>query len=121
MPKMLLQPLVENAFVHGHLQNRTNGFLLLTVSADGPMLTITVEDNGAGADEASLQRLRAELADAGADLRQSDHIGICTTCARLRLYYGESAAIDVQNRPRGGFLLTLRLPRKENKHEGTDC
>lgn len=121
VPKMLLQPLVENAFVHGHLQNRTNGFLLLTVSADGPMLTITVEDNGAGADEAALQRLRAELADAGADLRQSDHIGICTTCARLRLYYGESAAIDVQNRPRGGFLLTLRLPRKENKHEGTDC
>ena len=121
VPKMLLQPLVENAFVHGHLQNRTNGFLLLTVSADGPMLTITVEDNGAGADEASLQRLRAELADAGADLRQSDHIGICTTCARLRLYYGESAAIDVQNRPRGGFLLTLRLPRKENEHEGTDC
>ena len=121
VPKMLLQPLVENAFVHGHLQNRTNGFLLLTVSADGPMLTITVEDNGAGADEASLQRLRAELADAGADLRQSDHIGICTTCARLRLYYGESAAIDVQNRPRGGFLLTLRLPRKEDEHEGTDC
>ena len=112
---------MENAFVHGHLQNRTNGFLLLTVSADGPMLTITVEDNGAGADEASLQRLRAELADAGADLRQSDHIGICTTCARLRLYYGESAAIDVQNRPRGGFLLTLRLPRKEGEHEGTDC
>ena len=65
--------------------------------------------------------VRAELADAGADLRQSDHIGICTTCARLRLYYGESAAIDVQNRPRVGFLLTLRLPRKENEHEGTDC
>lgn len=121
VPKMLLQPLVENAFVHGHLQNRTNGFLLITVSTDGPVLMITVEDNGIGADEVSLQRLRAELSNAGTDLRQSDHIGICTTCARLRLYYGESAAIDVQNRLRGGFILTLRFPRKENEHEGADC
>ena len=120
VPKMLLQPLVENAFVHGHLQNRTNGFLLLTACTIDSALTITVEDNGDGADAAALQQLRAALADAGADMHQSDHIGICTTCARLHLYYGENAAIEVDNRPRGGFILTLRLPGKEPDHESTD-
>ncbi|MGM9601921.1 MAG: sensor histidine kinase [Faecousia sp.] len=120
VPKMLLQPIVENAFVHGRLQDRTNGFLLLTVHSEDNFFTITVEDNGAGADEASLQKLRKELSDSSAGLHTSDHIGICTGYARVRLYYGDAASICVQNRPRGGFVLMLRLPKKEDPHESID-
>lgn len=123
VPKMLLQPLVENAFVHGRLQDRTNGFLLLTIREEEKSLFITVEDNGAGADEAALQRLRDELVSASSSTPYTaDHIGIYTSYARLRLYYGNQAAIQVQNRPRGGFILTLSLPKKEvQSHESPDC
>ena len=123
VPKMLLQPLVENAFVHGRLQDRTNGFLLLTIRAEAKSLCITVEDNGVGADEVALQHLRDQLVSANSSTPYTaDHIGIYTTYARLRLYYGNQAAIHVQNRPRGGFILTLSLPKKEvQSHEGPDC
>lgn len=110
VPKMLLQPLVENAFVHGRLQDRTNGFLLLRVTPDGPFCTITVEDNGAGASEQVLQRLRAELDGTADSTSSSGHIGICNSYARLQLYYGNAASISVYNRARGGFILKLRLP-----------
>lgn len=120
VPKMLLQPIVENAFVHGRLQDRTNGFLLLSVRREGAFFTITIEDNGVGASEEALQKLRGELAEDSADVHNSDHIGICSSYSRVRLYYADEASICVQNRQRGGFSLTLRLPLREEKHESTD-
>lgn len=120
VPKMLLQPIVENAFVHGRLQDRTNGFLLLSVRKENSFFTITIEDNGVGASEEALQKLRAELAESGADVHNSDHLGICTSYSRVRLYYADKASICVQNRQRGGFSLTLLLPLEEGKNESTD-
>lgn len=121
MPKMLLQPLVENAFVHGRLQERSNGFLLLTISEENHYLTIRVEDNGVGADEAALEHLRAGLKDSASALMNADHIGIRTSYARIQLYYGNSASIQVHNRQRGGFVLELRMPEERESNDSSDC
>lgn len=112
IPKMLIQPVVENSFKHGRLQDRLNGFILVVAEHDRDSLVLTVMDNGCGADEETLEALRLRMAqgDGGA---VSDHIGLLNLSARTRLYYGQRAQLSFGNRPRGGFEVTIRLPKSE--------
>lgn len=121
IPKMLIQPVVENSFKHGRLQDRLNGFILVVAEYDRDSLVVTVSDNGCGAEEAALEELRRRMAqgDGGA---VSDHIGLLNLSARIRLYYGQQALLTFGNRLRGGFEVTIRLPRSEETFdESADC
>lgn len=120
IPKMFIQPLVENSFKHGRLQDRPNGFILVVAEYDRDSLVLTVSDNGCGADEETLEKLRLRMAQ-GDGSTVSDHIGLLNLSARMRLYYGQRAHLSFGNRPRGGFEVTIHLPRGEEiANESTD-
>lgn len=121
IPKMLIQPVVENSFKHGHMQNRPNGFILVVAEYDKDSLVLTVADNGCGAEEEALQALRCRMEQEDSGRGVSDHIGLLNLAARIRLYYGQRALLTFGNRPRGGFEVTIRLPRSEVSRESTDC
>jgi hypothetical protein len=100
LPPMLLQPLVENAIVHGLEPNIFGGEILVTASAHEGVLEIFVADTGLGVDGDGAQ-------DKGGG------IGLATTRERLQALYGERAQLQLSaNVPRGTLArLTLPLER----------
>jgi signal transduction histidine kinase len=98
LPPLLLQPLVENAIVHGLEPHVSGGELLVTAAARDGMLEIFVADTGLGLpgdDE-------AHAGGVG--------IGLATTRERLRAVYGEHARLDLSPNVPRGTLARLALP-----------
>lgn len=111
VPKMILQPIVENSFKHGRIQEKGNGSLLIQISLDDDSLYIRIEDNGIGISPEALASLRFQTSMESDDLSISGtgHIGLRNLATRLRLYYGDTAALSLGDGPDGGFFVHIRL------------
>jgi len=114
LPKLIIQPLVENAIQHG-IENRIgSGFVSVTVkpSRDPAYFHVIVEDDGAGMDEEQLAKIRAKLA-AGVD-RAMESYGITNVQERLRLYALGDATdlvpLEIESRAGEGTIVTLTIP-----------
>ena len=93
MLPMLLQPLVENAFVHG-LECKGPGAGSRYVSRNRmDSSVISVRDNGVGMDRTRLERLRSMLDGNGEE--SGIHIGLQNVNSRIKLYYGEAYGLDI--------------------------
>ena len=111
MPKMLLQPLVENAVHHGVEPKRTQGTVTLSVALKNAMLRIEVRDDGVGMDEETLERQRAKLElRALADQEEGEGIGVANVARRLRLFYGEAARLSLESEEGAGTFFVIELP-----------
>ena len=112
IPKMVLQPLIENAITHG-LEDRAQGGLLKiggSFDADG-MTLLWVEDNGKGMNEEQLSRLREVIAQEGTF--RSESIGFENVVYRIKLLYGKRCRITVESAPDQGTRIELRIPWTE--------
>ena len=107
---LLVQPLVENAFVHGLKERRMGGRITVHAEADDVALTITVADNGVGMTPAALDALRQSLAAEDFD---RSHIGVANVHHRIRMFYGAAWGLTVDSAPGQGTTAALRLPRCE--------
>jgi LytS/YehU family sensor histidine kinase len=92
VPQLLLQPLVENAIMHGFVDRA--GEVRVNAERRGEMLRCTVSDNGRG--------LRPGPIVEG--------IGLAGTRGRLRALYGDRQAFELAQSPTGGVTVTLTLP-----------
>jgi two-component system, sensor histidine kinase YesM len=110
VPKMLLQPIIENYFKHGFDQRETKGEIRVICKKDGAYLDIQVKDNGVGVTESRLQEIYAHLKEDKNSLGSESNIGLKNVYARLQLYYSESASLQFNQLATGGFLVTIRLP-----------
>ena len=97
--KMLLQPLVENAMVHGIEQITGTGILRVEVQLDGEMLLIAVKDNGGGFGQSRHT--------------SGQHIGLDNIRKRIALYYGKDAWLRI-DRQDGFTIVQLCLPQKQD-------
>lgn len=111
VPKMTLQPIVENSVLHGAAPERTDPLLITVASArkDG-YARIDVTDNGDGFSEEILARIRKCLAGRG---DAPAGIGLCNVQQRIRLQYGEPCGLEVFSRVHGGTRVQILLPEKE--------
>lgn len=107
MPKMVLQPLVENAIVHGIEPSGGAGTLFIGASVGEGQLTISVRDDGAGIPAGRLEALRAQLAAHG---RSSGCVGLANVSNRLYLQYGNRCSFQISSLPGDGTSITLRIP-----------
>ncbi len=96
VPALALQPLVENAIVHGTSRNTGAGCITIGAAVTGSTLVVTVRDNGPG------------LAAPGA--RRGSGIGVANLRERLARLYGDGAALSLADAPGGGTVATLTLP-----------
>jgi LytS/YehU family sensor histidine kinase len=94
VPQLFLQPLVENAVVHGLSPRVEGGSIRIAVERRGSTLVVTVEDDGVG--------VGAQPAPGG--------IGLSNSRARLRSLYGDAASIELGARQSGGTMVTVTLP-----------
>ena len=107
IPKLTLQPLVENAIYHGIKNKRGGGKIVVTGLEEGGDILLTVADNGSGMTEEQLGRLRRGEADD----RRPGGLGLANVEQRLKLYYGEGYGLSFDSLPGRGTEVTVRIPR----------
>ena len=106
--KMLLQPLVENAFVHGLEPKPESGMLYIGAKAEDGLLCVSIRDNGVGIPPEKLEEIERQLAAKSADT--SSHLGLANINARLKLQYGEKYGLSVSSSFGDGTCVTIRQP-----------
>jgi len=112
IPKMVLQPLIENAITHGLEESTRNGLLKIGGSLQSDATTLLwVEDNGIGMDAQQLDRLRGVIEQEGTF--RSESIGFENVVNRIKLLYGERCGISVDSSPGRGTRVELRIPWME--------
>lgn len=117
IPKMILQPLVENAIFHGLESIEDNGVIHIRTFLKDDDLFITIQDNGIGFDEATLKELEELLSqdipsDINATFNESKGLGIINIHNKIRLYEGIEYGISILSRP-ANTLLTIRLNARQ--------
>ncbi len=115
IPKLMIQPLVENAIVHGIGDKKARGFVNVSISRTAPSadLLVCVEDDGAGMDEKTLAEIRHAMAYGPAPSLKGSGMGIANVHRRIQLYYknGEaSGGIAISSRKGEGTRVQVTLP-----------
>ena len=105
---LLLQPIVENAIVHGLEGVTQNGMVNIDFILEEPNLYITIHDNGEGMDSKAVHALREHINEK--DHTSSVSIGLRNIDHRLRLLYGEEYGLSIESELHNGTTLTLTLP-----------
>jgi len=114
VPRLLLQPVVENSILHGMDVKRNDNHIRIAALVEDGSLWLTVQDNGKGMPPEQLQKLLFGNADSH---RQFTGIGIANIRERLRLYYGTQADFQVYSQLGKGTKFVLRLPASYEEGE----
>ncbi|WP_163101966.1 sensor histidine kinase [Peribacillus alkalitolerans] len=122
VPKMILQPIIENYFKHGFEKRDGIGKIKLECKREKSSLLIKVLDNGIGVQESRLEEIYKHLKEESNGEQgkgAESNIGIKNVYARLKLYYDNLATLQLENREEGGFFVSIRLPitMEGNTHE----
>lgn len=112
--KLLLQPFVENAILHGLKDKEGGGILYVDIglSEDQKMLHIIIEDNGKGMSRELLEQYNDPEKAVMDDGRS---IGLHNVFSRLRMYYGEHADWNIKSIEGMGMVITIKVPVVEQK------
>ncbi|MBI9014797.1 MAG: histidine kinase [Clostridiales bacterium] len=106
---LLLQPIVENAFVHGLEKKVGHGTIQIRVSKTNDFLVISIEDDGVGIDEKQLEALKIKMQQ---DLLSSgNNIGLSNVYQRIQLYYSTPYHLDIKSNRDIGTVVKLYLPK----------
>lgn len=110
VPKLVIQPLIENAMKYG-ISRQPPWHISIRGKIDGRKWKICVGDDGPGFPEARLRSLREEVASrmgSTPDARLSiSGMGLLNTASRLRIFYGDDAVCTLENAPGGGAVVTI--------------
>lgn len=104
IPKMTLQPLVENASIHGIEAVKRSGLIKVSVKRTDDGLICKVADNGVGIDP---DKLKALLDDLNHNDEIGEHIGIANVYYRLKLYYGDAVDFRLGSEPGVGTWVEI--------------
>lgn len=111
IPKITLQPIVENALYHGIKNKRGKGKIIISGRQEGNLLILTVSDNGLGMTEDRLHQVLKGLEYR--DEKRKDFYGLFNINERIRLYYGADYGIQIQSRFQIGTEVEIRIPIRE--------
>ncbi len=113
VPRLIIQPIVENAIIHGIEKKIEPGRLTIKVSRAGTDLIIEVADDGVGINAARLGQIQRDLEQ---DQRKVQNIGIHNVNRRIKLCYGEKYGVSIQSEIGKGTTVMIAMPA-ENQPE----
>ncbi|WP_336774566.1 sensor histidine kinase [Paenibacillus sp. MMO-58] len=123
IPALTVQPLVENAFVHGVERMESGGTIQLVIGRSGDSVRIVIRDNGAGMtieERDALLALQEPVQPAPAK-KNSMGFGTRNVIKRLRLFYNRQDVVKIESEPGRGTSVILLLPNlSEEQKGGTD-
>ena len=105
VPAMMLQPLVENAVIHGLSARPGEGIIRISAARVDSTLQLQVRDTGPGF---------------GAKSRGGNGIGLANTRARLEQMYGQAHRLECGNAPDGGAAVTITIPLRTRSESWSD-
>lgn len=112
IPRLTLQPLVENAFIHGIEEREEGGHIWLRVYPQPAEIVVEVTDDGAGMRPERMEKILS-LADAKeAHVGHSTGIGLHNVIRRLQLFYQTQHIVELESELGEGTTIRLLLPRK---------
>ena len=116
IPKLMLQPLAENALVHGVRNKRGNSHISITGRKDGDNIIFQVIDDGRGMDKKELQKLRQCIANNSNNATDNGGFGIVNVNQRIRSYYGDEYGISYESELGKGTVATITIAAKNIQH-----
>lgn len=117
VPRLILQPLLENAFNHGLKDVASDGLLKVSFEEKADTLVIKVEDNGEGVGKEEFLRLQQRLEQTG-DMEETT--GLLNINKRLQLKFGKEYGLRLVQPETGGMCSELLLPLNKDKEEEND-
>ncbi|WP_315792731.1 sensor histidine kinase [Paenibacillus sp. BIC5C1] len=106
MPKMILQPIVENAIFHGLAEFEEDGAISIRIQPQGSDIVIEVCDNGVGMDQHTIQNFMEDKLEAD----KGTGIGLHNVQRRIQLHFGKPYGIQVASQIGEGTTFTILLP-----------
>ncbi|MBQ7850248.1 MAG: sensor histidine kinase [Clostridia bacterium] len=106
VPKLILQPLVENALYHGIKNRRGMGKITVTGEAAGNEMLLKVTDNGAGMTPEQVHELQSGIYE-----DKHTGLGLVNVHKRIRLYCGQLYGLTFESEPGHGTTVSVRLPQ----------
>ncbi len=119
VPKLILQPIVENAYVHGIKPKGGNGRILIEAKisdANQTCVEIMIMDNGSGMNEETLEGLNTLLAGDDPGIKNEYHwqsIGLKNVHDRIRFLYGEECGIHVTSTEGIGTMVMILMKSEQ--------
>ncbi|OME84172.1 two-component sensor histidine kinase [Paenibacillus sp. FSL A5-0031] len=101
LPRLLFQPFVENAILHGFNQMEEGGVILIRGWAEEGKRFFEIKDNGRGISEEMIKVIL---------YKQSSSVGIKNTISRLQMAYGDEYGIEIRSVPGSGTSILIKLP-----------
>ena len=106
IPKMTLQPLVENAIYHGLKEKDGEGCICISVEDKGENILLKVEDDGVGMSGQEFQEILQKK-------ENKVHFGLKNVHERIQLYFGEEYGIFLEKGRETGTCIQILIPKTE--------
>ena len=110
VPRLMIQPLVENAFIHGIKPLGERGVVLVSVSEDCNTLVLTISDNGVGMSQEMVTKINKYLENGDSKDGESIGFGMKNVIDRISIFYGHKAKITVTSSVNWGTTVEVVVP-----------
>lgn len=121
IPKLILQPIVENAYVHGIKPKKGSGCIMIETAVDGGQLEISVMDNGVGMDAQAIQNLLRLFESDEPGIKNEynwQSIGLKNVHDRIHFLYGGEYGVRITSTLEVGTMVRILLPVQRTVVEG---
>ena len=114
LPALTIQPIVENALIHGCEPRVGSSHISIVAQADGANMVIRVADNGIGMEREQLDALLSAICNPAVQPRHAEtrSVGLVNIAQRLKLKYATRASIDIESTRDIGTIVTIHIPRE---------
>jgi two-component system sensor histidine kinase YesM len=116
IPKLTLQPLVENSIYHGIKLQREEGIISVTAMDLGDKIELIVKDNGAGMSEERLEEMRKAI-----ESGEKIGFGLRTVHERMQLLFGEEYGLTISSTEGVGTTITAVIPKQQDERGNLDA
>ncbi|NLY42947.1 MAG: histidine kinase [Clostridiaceae bacterium] len=122
MPRLILQPIVENSLIHGVGDMEEKAIIRLKTAKKDDIVEITIEDNGKGMDEKTINNImQSAKQDTTSFVHRSKGnatgIGLNNVISRLKLFFNREDVINIVSSPGKGTKVIIRIPVNKNNED----
>lgn len=120
IPRISLQPIIENAIYHGLKEQNKKGSIKIRIDRIGQDILIAIKDNGRGISEENLKTINEEINLSAKNIRKVTGIGLRSVNLRIKKYFGEGYGAWLEDTTEG-TLVKIVIPLEDNYENITDC
>lgn len=119
IPKLTIQPIVENAIYHGLEETLTSGKIIIRVTETEKRILLSISDNGKGIDYEQLEMIHRDLqTDTSASgSERTTGIALSNIHRRIQLLFGDSFGIALESTPMVGTTVHITMPKQAYQEE----